>query len=123
MRESLIAGTIAIEIIRQFVSSSSPSDEGQDTEIAEVEARYNAFLEALRIEQHTIIQYFEMRFAERAEALRNFFDLMESASESRDNAQLELAVQGIVGVIRENPLLGFEEFRTALGDPTKIIEL
>ena len=121
MRETLITG--AIEIITQFVSSYRPGDEGQAKDIAEVEARYNAFLEALRIEQQTIIQYFEMRFTERAEALRNFFDLMESASEHGDNTQLEFAVQGIIGIIRENPLLGFEEFRKALGDPTKIIEL
>ena len=121
MREPLITG--AIEIITHFVSSYRADNESQAAEIAGVAARYNAFLEALRIEQHNIIQYFEMRFAERAEALRHFFDLMESASESGDNTQLELAVQGIIGIIRENPLLGFEEFRKTLGDPAKIIEL
>ena len=121
MREPLITG--AIETITQFVALYLSDDESQATEIAEINAKYHAFLEALRIEQHTIIQYFEMRFAERAEALRNFFDLMESASDSADNTQLELAVQGIIGIIHENPLLGFEEFRKALGDPTKVIEL
>ncbi len=47
---------------------------------------------------------------------------MESSFASSDNGQLELAVQGIKGIIRENPLSGFEEFRTTLGDPAKIIE-
>ena len=121
MREPLITG--AIEVISQFVSSYHRGNEAQAMEVAEVECRYNAFLEALRIEQRTIVRYFEMRFAERADAIRTFFELMESASESGDNAQLELAVQGVISIIRENPLLGFEEFRKTLGDPTKVIEL
>lgn len=48
---------------------------------------------------------------------------MESSFASSDNGQLERAVQGIIGIIRENQLLGFEEFRKAVGNPTKIIEL
>ena len=64
-----------------------------------------------------------MVFGERDNALRQFYDLMDRASENGDNEQLKLAVEGIVGVIRSNPLLGFEEFRNALSDPTKIIDL
>ena len=89
----------------------------------EFETRYSAFVEALRVEQETILGYFDRVFEERENALRQFYVLMDRASENGDNEQLKLAVEGIVGVIRSNPLLGFEEFRSALSDPSKIIEL
>lgn len=110
----------AVPVILEVIDRFTDNEAGDPTALAEIEARYDAFIEALRIEQQTILRYFEMQFAERAEALGHFYDLLDRA---RDKEQLEVAVSGIVGIIRENPLLGYAEFRKAIGDPTQKIEL
>ena len=117
----------ALDLIRMgVVVFSNVDDNVADADpvaLAEIEARYEAFIAALQIEQETILRFFEMQFAERAEALQHFYDLMDSASNRGDNEQLSLAVQGIVGIIRENPLLGYTEFRQAWADTTRPLEL
>ena len=111
------------QIILEIISLVQEDKQDERRGRLEFETRYNAFVEALRVEQETILGYFDRVFGERDNALRQFYDLMDRASANGDNEQLKLAVEGIVGVIRSNPLLGFEDFRNALSDPTKIIEL
>ena len=111
------------QVVLEVISLVQQDRQDERRVRVEFETRYNAFVEALRIEQGTILGYFDRVFGERENALRQFYDLMDTASENGDNEQLKLAVEGIVGVIRSNPLLGFEEFRSALSDPSKIIEL
>ena len=115
--------TPASQVILEFISLALEDHRDERRVRVELDARYNAFVEALRVEQETILGYFDRVFGERENALRQFYDLMERASEDGDNEQLKIAVEGIVGVIRSNPLLGFEEFRNALSDPTKVIDL
>lgn len=111
------------QVILDFISLALEEHRDERRVRVELDARYNAFIEALRVEQETILGYFDRVFGERENALRQLYDLMERASEDGDNEQIRVAVEGVVGVIRSNPLLGFEEFRNALSDPTKIIEL
>ena len=115
--------TAALQVLDAVLSAFNSDDADDQVALAEIEAHYNAFVAALRIEQETILRYFEMQFAERAKALQHCYDLMEAATDNGDNAQLELAVQGIIGIIRENPLLGYAEFRKALADTSQPIEL
>ena len=112
-----------INLILEAVAAWDDAEATDAAALAEIEARYDAFISALQIEQETILRYFEMRFAERAEALRHFYGLMDSASESGDNEHLEVAVRGIIGIIKENPLMDYAEFRKALADPMQGIEL
>ena len=55
--------------------------------------------------------YFERRFSERKEALQNFFLLLTEAVTSKDDKQLEVALAGILGIIKDNPLGDFKVFR------------
>lgn len=115
--------TAAFQVLDTVLSGFNSGVQDDQVALAEIEAHYNAFIAALRMEQETILRYFEMQFGERAEALRHCYDLMESATDNGDNSQLELAIQGIIGIIRENPLLGYAEFRKALADTSQMIEL
>ena len=111
------------QVILEIISLVQEDQQDERRVRVEFETRYSAFVEALRVEQEIILGYFDRVFGERENALRQFYDLMDRASENGNNEQLKLSVEGIVGVIRSNPLLGFEEFRNALTDPSKVIEL
>ena len=115
--------TPALQIILDVASLIVQEERDERKTGLEMEARYNAFIEALRAEQETMTAYFDRVFGERENALRHLYDVMDKATAAGDNEQLNTAVQGIVGIIRTNPLLGFEEFQKALADPRKTIEL
>lgn len=112
----------ASQIILEVVSIISHDQRDEREARLELETRYDAFVEALRVEQETILSYFDRIFAERDNALRKFYELLDQAAESNDNEQLKTAVEGIVSVIRSNPLLGFDEFQKALADSRRPIE-
>ena len=110
------------QIILEFVSLVQQDRQDERRVSLELETKYNTFVEALRLEQGTILGYFDRVFGERENALRHFYELMDKASANGDTEQLKTAVEGIVGIIRSNPMMGFEEFRKALSDPGRIIE-
>ena len=115
--------TPALQVILDVASLVIQEERDEREARLEMEARYNAFVQALRTEQETMIAYFDRVFGERDNALQHFYDLMDEATAAGDNEQLETAVSGIVGIIRTNPLMGFEEFQKALADPRETIEL
>ena len=86
-------------------------------------ANYKAFLNALKAEQESLLKYFELRFDERREALREFYRVLHTAVETGDDNQLNAAICGILGIIRDNPLTDYNQFKRAFNDPTTIIEL
>ena len=67
--------------------------------------------------------YFEKRFAERRETLQEFYEVLHHAVETRNEHQLDSSIAGILGVIRENPLLDYAEFKGAFEDQDTVIEL
>ena len=88
-----------------------------------IRANHQAFLAALTAEQETLLAYFEKRFAERRETLQEFYEVLHHAVETRNEHQLDSSIAGILGVIRENPLLDYAEFKRAFEDQDTVIEL
>ena len=88
-----------------------------------IRANHHAFLAALKAEQETLLAYFEKRFAERRETLQEFYEVLHHAVETGNDHQLDSSIAGILGIIRENPLLEYAEFKRAMEDPDTIIEL
>ena len=111
------------QVILEVVSMVMQDQQDERAARLELETRYNAFVEALRVEQETILRYFDRVFGERENALRQFYDVLDRASRNGDNEQLMTAVEGIIGIIRTNPLMGFDEFQRALADSRRVIEL
>ena len=111
------------QLILEVVSIVTQDQADERKVRLELETRYNAFVEALRVEQEIILDYFDRVFGERENALRQFYDILDRASRDGDNERLKTAVEGIVGIIRTNPLMGFDEFQKALADSRRVIEL
>ena len=118
MQHAIPASRIILEVVSLVIQNQQ--DERKTR--LELETRYNAFVEALRVEQESILNYFDRVFGERENALRQFYDVLDRASRNGDNEQLKAAVEGIIGIIRTNPLMGFDEFQKALADSRRVIE-
>ena len=97
--------------------------EEEKTQREWIRANYQAFLDALQTEQETLLAYFEHGFAERKESLKEFYKVLHQAVETGNDHQLDSAIADILGIIRENPLLEYAEFKQAFSDPDTIIEL
>ena len=82
-----------------------------------ISANYQAFLAALKAEQESLLTYFERRFAERRETLHEFYQLLHTSVEAGNDHQLDAAIHGILGIIRDNPLTDYAEFKKAFHDP------
>ncbi len=118
MQHAIPASRIILEVVTLVIQDQQ--DERKTR--LELETKYSAFVEALRVEQETILNYFDRLFGERENALRQFYDVLDMASRRGDNEQLKAAVEGIIGIIRTNPLMGFDEFQKALADSRRVIE-
>lgn len=97
--------------------------EAEKTNREWIRANHQAFLAALYAEQEALLVYFEHRFAERREALGEFYQVLHKAVETGDDHQLDVAIFGILGIVKDNPLNDFEKFRQTYNDPNSIIEL
>lgn len=86
-------------------------EEGQKTERERIIAQRDIAVCAIEAERDTILEYFKLRFAERREALGGFFQVLGRAVEEKNDKLMDIALAGILGVLRESPLKDFEAFR------------
>ena len=86
-------------------------------------AHRDVLVTALNNQRDCLLAYFEYRFDERREALDQFYNLLHSAIEENDIAQLQASLAGILGIIQDNPLADLAEFRVQWNDPDFTIQL
>ena len=86
-------------------------------------AKRDAIVTELNNEKEVVLSYFEHRFAERKGALEQFYSLLHRAVDTGNDQQLETALNGILGIIQENPLKDFAEFKKNMADPNFMLEL
>ncbi len=95
----------------------------EETKREEIWAKRDVALATLSAQKELIEKYFKERFAERAAGLDNFFDLLDSAIESKSEKQVELALAGILGILKDSPLKDFEIFRESFQNENFLIEI
>ena len=86
-------------------------------------SKRDVLVTALNNEKETILAYFEHRFAERKGALEQFYHLLHRAVDTGDDKKLQVALSGILGIIQQNPLNDFAEFKKNMANPDFVIEL
>lgn len=86
-------------------------------------AKRDAIVTELNNEKEVVLSYFEHRFAERKGALEQFYSLLHRAVDTGNDQQLQTALNGILGIIQENPLKDFAEFRKNMSDPDFVLEV
>ena len=97
--------------------------EAQETQREYIRAQRDALVTALNNERDLLLDYFDKRFAERRAALEEFFELMHTAVDSKNTDELQAALAGILGILRDNPLGDLAEFRKNWENPNYSIDL
>jgi len=110
-----------LEVLREYCACKTAEQE-EITRRKEIKAKRDIAVAAIQAQRELIEKYFEHRFAERASALSAFFKLLEQAVDTRNDAELDAALHGILGVVKDSPLKDFESFRAARIEG-KIIEI
>ena len=121
-----IAATATTLLAGQLLDSAVDYLKHHDSEHTRreyVKSRRDALITALNNQRDFLIAYFEQRFAERREALQHFYDLLHTAVDNKDTAQLQAALLGFLGIIQDNPLADLAEFRVQWNNPDFSLEL
>lgn len=109
-------GNIAVKeldptaVLRDYFDYRRTVEENR-TERERIIAKRDIAIQTIQSQEKLILMYFERRFSERKEALQNFFLLLTEAVTSKDDKQLEVALAGLLGIIKDNPLGDFKVFR------------
>ena len=117
-----LADKLAVEVVYAAVDFLKSHD-AETTQREYIRAHRDVLVTALNNQKNCLLTYFEQRFAERREALEQFYGLLHSAIESSDTTQLQASLVGILGVIKDNPLGDLVEFRQKWTNPDYVIDL
>ena len=107
--------TKALEFLREH--------EAEETQREYIRAQRDVLVTALNNERDLLLDYFDKRFAERRFALEEFFELMHKSVGSKNTDELQVALAGILGILRDNPLGDLAEFRKNWKNPNYSIDL
>lgn len=99
-----------LDILEEYISYRKKAEE-QKTEREKILAQRDIAIKSIESEKEVILKYFELRFSERKEALSQLFEVLHQAIENKNISTADYILDGILGIIRENPLKDFESFR------------
>lgn len=108
----------ALGVITDFVEYLKVQQVEQTKRDA-IAAKRDTLVKAIESERELIEEFFDKRFAERKYTLKNLFDLLKSALESKDTKTVDLALAGILGILQDSPLKDLEKFRIWFHDPNR----
>ena len=83
----------------------------------------DTIVRALEYEKDVLLAYFDRRFDEREASLDRLFNVLDRAVDEGDHKVLDKAVDGIIGVLNENPLKDLKTFKDNMSDPNFQLEL
>lgn len=109
-------------IIEKYIEYKKTIEQAR-TERELIQAKRDILVSEMRMRRELILDYFEKRFCERKMALNKFFSMLDEGVNSKDERLLHIALTGIVGIIRENPLGDFETFKRNMLQENYVIEL
>ena len=121
-----MSATIAAKLAFDVIAAAVDYLKDRESEVTQreyIRAHRDVLVTALNNEKEVLLDYFEKRFAERREALEQFYDLLHTAVETGDPIQLQASLAGILGIIKENPLGDLVAFRQKWDDPKYVIDL
>ncbi len=109
------------EVLVEYLSYRKTVEE-QQTERERIAARRDIAVRLIESEREIILKYFAQRFAERKDALNGLFDVLHTAMQEKNEHAMDMALSGIVAIVKDSPLKDFETFRQARAD-NRVIEI
>ena len=120
---AVVVGGEAAFVILQAAVEFFKVHEAEETQREYIRAQREALITALNNERDLLLDYFHRRFAERRSALEEFYNLLHHAVESGNIDELQAALAGILGILKDNPLGDLVEFRKNWANPDYSIDL
>lgn len=112
LRKVVVQDINPLAVLREYCEYRKAT-EGEETRREEIRARRDVAVSAIQAQKELIETYFCMCFKERSKALEHLFGVLSHAVDTKNDAELDTALNGILGVVGDSPLKDFEAFRTA----------
>ena len=112
----------AVDAVRACVEYAKVVQQ-EKTERAKIRAKRDVAVAAISAQKDVLLKYFELRFKERETALSQFFVQFNEAVKARNDRLLDIALHGILEIVKDNPLKDFAEFRKQMAKPDFMLEL
>ncbi len=106
----------AISVITEFIAYLKVQQE-ETTKREAIAVRRDSLIKAIQSEKELIETYFNLRFAERKEALHSFFEVLRNGVANNDSKIIDSALTGILGILQDSPLQDLEKFRVWFYNP------
>lgn len=99
-----------LDVLREYFEYCRTA-EIQITEREQIWAERDKALAAIEADKELLLVYFGQRFEERKGVLERFFDLLTEAGMEKNADKIDVALEGILGVLKDSPLKDIESFR------------
>lgn len=100
----------AFSVITEVVAFIKVQQE-EATKREAIAVKRDSLIKAIQSEKELIENYFNLRFAERREALHSFFEVLRNGVANNDSKMIDSALTGIMGILQDSPLQDLEKFR------------
>ena len=100
------------DVLRLYVEYRKTA-EIQVTERERIWAERDKAVAAIEAERELLLVYFKQRSEEREGVLEQFFALLKEGRIARDADKIDVALEGILGVVKDSPLKDLENFRAS----------
>jgi hypothetical protein len=98
--------------LKEYVAWRKIAEE-QKTERQRIFAKRDVAVLAIEAERDVLLEYFRLRFSERKHTLDGMFRVLHTAVEDKNDSAMDAALNGILEVVKDNPLKDFETFRAS----------
>jgi hypothetical protein len=110
-----------LEILQAYFDYKKYEQESQNYR-EELWVKRDVAIKTLESQKDLILRYFDNVFAERGITLNKFFDILSSGVKFQNDKMIDVALTGILGVIKDNPLKAINSFKENFNKPNNNLE-
>jgi hypothetical protein len=110
--EYVVRNLNPLDVLKEYVAWRKIAEE-QKTERQRIFAKRDVAVLAIEAERDVLLEYFRLRFSERKHTLDGMFRVLHTAVEDKNDSAMDAALNGILEVVKDNPLKDFETFRAS----------
>jgi hypothetical protein len=113
----------SVAIVVQAASDYFCTMQKEESNRAEIYRKRDTAIAVIAAEKDMMLEYIKLRFGERSKLYDQYYKLIDDALVSKDTEVVGKALEGIMATYKENPFLGFEDFKKIAQDKSSTIEI
>jgi hypothetical protein len=102
------AGTLST--VLQALTEYARTLEHEQSNRSDIERKRTTALSVIRSQRRVMIEYLTNRFGERQKLYEQYFSLIDTALELRNDEIIRLALESMLSIYQDNPAAGLDEF-------------